>query len=674
MSYILAENQINIIKFYLYHIPNIKKTCENRKMSPKWLQYLFKHIYGGMQKTYINLHERLFHADERRTIMFGKLYGNDVLIKEIKNPRSHYYCDAIICYVLSHLYHMTPNFTNFIGTYYTNNDTLRIISTYEGDTTLYDWLKSDQYNKHDLTAFLIQVIFSIHIAQQKFHFNHLDLHTDNVFVQDKKLEFIYNIDGKYYKLFSNKTMRIIDFDQSRLFYDNNFFGIFICSTKNCLSFNPAFDLFKLIHFILYTLLNVNEERYYDASFLLDMVYPEGSKDVYNILNAKNINEIRSAFKRGRKDYFEHFNISSPSPQVMLNLFTKYLGKSFMEVSQQDYYEQCILFEKENILMKDFVGRLNTNYGYVLKRASSLFKNSTEDISDDEKKIDLNIIQTEYNEELILDATKTKYLTSNEMYSYYKMYILPCMKMRTKLLKHRRMCILSFITDTKYIFYKEYLLNSCDDIINTFGESKNQLLIKVENMMTNEEKNENIYDYVSTLFLTSNHPQQDNYLFQGLRKYIKYYIQRLTTDDYIPPVSNRQLLHLTKKNFEFICKNLCINNLEQTFDKIFYSSIPENCSFKFPTNDLLVMDLSSLYNYDVDLMLNSSMFIGLYFITVDILDAQHKIMRDIVCNVFKALLKNETIFPFIFRQNVVLGDKYNVKKIPLFDHFYLHIIT
>lgn len=66
----------------------------------------------------------------------------------------------------------------------------------------------------DLCGILLQIAFSLHIAQNSCFFTHYDLHSGNIMLVPEKLDFTYYINKKNYRVKCDYTVKIIDYGYS----------------------------------------------------------------------------------------------------------------------------------------------------------------------------------------------------------------------------------------------------------------------------------------------------------------------------------------------------------------------------------------------------------------------------------------------------------------------------
>jgi hypothetical protein len=131
-----------------------------------------------------------------------------------------------------------------------NNITTLCIAEYIKGISLFKLLDDSLFTMEGLENILIQVIFSLCIAREKYNFSHNDLHLNNILIKtiNQPIKMNYNIRGKNISITVKKYIpMIIDYGLSEITYNkitykNNFFE------QNLYSINNQ-DINQIIFFI-----------------------------------------------------------------------------------------------------------------------------------------------------------------------------------------------------------------------------------------------------------------------------------------------------------------------------------------------------------------------------------------------------------------------------------------
>lgn len=629
------------------------------------LQNSFRSYFADFTNTKDGLkRDKLISTNKNRDIYTSSYYGKQVVVKDVKNITTNFIAEVAISYIITKLYPYTPNFTSYVGSYfYQKGNQLCFVSSYEGTTTLNSWLMSSNYNLQDFLSYLVQIVFTLDIAQRHYHFCHYDLHTENVFVKDERLEHIYYVDNEYYKIISNKTMKIIDFDQSRLIYKNKLYGFMFLEDKETFTYNPSFDIFKLVHFALQTILEFHPEQYEQAKFLLKLVYNQ-KKDTYGILSAKTHEDLITAFKRGRKDHFENFNDSIFTLRNFIIAVGHKLGKSFYK-SEDGYTSQFLTSLK---LGNSCLYKPSTllSSSYVWRKGMALLKGAKVDDIVSGKKDD----EIYYNAVSVPPVNVELNVPVRGMITLYKTKIAKVEEQLTELVSLQAFCLLSQLVSTPYKFKHTNELEQLRSIYLTFQERRLSVIKGLK--MKNDVE---FFDLLNVIVSTSH---------QDATKQHKYYpfldmmLTKLTLGSYAPPVMNIQTKFIRPEVFEWLKKQMSISSNLKNNDYEFYTSL--KCEYDvskiktFFGGDKII-DISTMSLVDILALFNEK-YSKFYYITYTGRDKELMVLRDIVINIVRSLLGIELNYSYTYINRIerldVLSKTFQQEEIPFIVPFQLFL--
>lgn len=205
-----------------------------------------------------------------------------------------------------------------------------------------------------LVSYIIQICFSLQIAQQEINFTHYDLHSENIILRqlDEPIAIEYNINNKIYKIETNAIPTIIDYGFSHFTHQGVQFGM---TDMPSLGINPTktskgYDLYKLLMFILNFVYQEDRKRktglFGRISWILN--YFNGKEDPYGIHDAYKTSQwdkLTQTFDSGWKNYFavipSNKKIYDAEPIEFIRWIQSVypsIWKDFIKVSDTEYNE------------------------------------------------------------------------------------------------------------------------------------------------------------------------------------------------------------------------------------------------------------------------------------------------------------------------------------------------
>lgn len=290
-------------------------------------------------------------------IIKNSIEGTDNLIHE-----------CFIGLILNNLKQKIPNFSYVYGTFKNVNNV--IYENVHSSIPLRDYLKVCDLN--DLLNIVLQVLYSIDIANKEYEFVHYDLNIDNILIKNVNKEYYIQYENIFIK--TNKIAMIIDYGLSRIKYNNKVYGF----------------------------QNFNNNSTYDALFIIE--------EILNMLNIYNRIELYNNFKNIIKYIIEIKNFN-PKGKDIINYILNNYKLSFVFTNLPKISKSS----KDVDIFKEFT-ELNLFIVYNMIK----FYN----IKDDHEIIDFmksqnNLLIEEYNKFSMdtYDITNTKQISENYIKSY-----------------------------------------------------------------------------------------------------------------------------------------------------------------------------------------------------------------------------------------------------------------
>jgi len=128
--------------------------------------------------------------------------------------------------------------------------------------------QSENVTSTEILSSLVQLTFALDLALKKYEFCHYDLHDSNILMRDitskdiKKNSYVlvHVEGGENFYLRTNSVPTIIDFGRSYVEYGHRSYGCYRYDIPYPDEARPLFDLYKLVGFLLYSLLSNDEKE------------------------------------------------------------------------------------------------------------------------------------------------------------------------------------------------------------------------------------------------------------------------------------------------------------------------------------------------------------------------------------------------------------------------------
>jgi hypothetical protein len=226
--------------------------------------------------------------------------------------------------VINQLIKYIPNFSYVFGK---TND--MVITEYIFGKTFDEWIKSDQFNMEDYIFILIQLAFSLQVAQNIIGFVHYDLTPWNIIIQELPcaITFDYMLDRN--NIFRVKTKFIpviIDYGKSHVIYEKQHYGYI-----NMYRMSTIQDIISLLLTSLNSVLklNLSDKNVDDAIKLANFISNSKYRQKpFQKTGPKGVSDIQYFISRNKK----YSEIISNNKYELENLtpydFVKYINKHF----------------------------------------------------------------------------------------------------------------------------------------------------------------------------------------------------------------------------------------------------------------------------------------------------------------------------------------------------------
>jgi hypothetical protein len=262
---------------------------------------------------------------------------------------------------------LTKNIPNFCYTYnlQKNNENYNIISEFIDGISLYDFIKSDEFNINSYILILYQIAFALQIAQNNFKFVHYDLSSWNIILQKTKEQKMvtYQISpDEVFKIKTNIIPKIIDYGKSHVVYKNQHYGF----VNNLFKFSSIHDIISLLITSIYQIISDKNLKKYEIQILLQLSsFFSNSKFCPKKFNScKDLKLfLYSAKKYSNLLYNEKFELEELKPIDFIN----FIQKQFEFVLNKTYVK------KENLQQLFLTKSFSCNKNIHIKK-NNLLKN------------------------------------------------------------------------------------------------------------------------------------------------------------------------------------------------------------------------------------------------------------------------------------------------------------
>ena len=161
-----------------------------------------------------------------------------------------------------------PNFCYTFGMYNNNKTENEILFEYIEGQSLFDYLKSDEFETNTYVNILLQICLSLHVAQEMFCFTHYDLTPWNILLKRTKepvdIEYVIKY-NKVVKIRTNIIPIIIDYGKSYAIIDHKKHGF-----VNMFEFSSVHDIISLLTTSLFQILSKQNVPKNDFNNLLKL--------------------------------------------------------------------------------------------------------------------------------------------------------------------------------------------------------------------------------------------------------------------------------------------------------------------------------------------------------------------------------------------------------------------
>lgn len=244
-------------------------------------------------------------------------------VKEMENIHEAFIGQKCINDILTYI----PNFAYVLGSCDQSGRTVVLMEKIIG-VTLTEWLESDKFNMKDFVFILIQLSFSLEVAQRQCGFVHYDLTPWNIMIQELpvSVDFDYVIDSdNIFRINTNLIPIIIDYGKSHVIYKDTHYG-FINMYKTSTIQDIISILITSINSITSLTLSDNDVKI--VLTLMNFISNSGYRNrPFRKTGKKGVSDVQYFIKNSKK-YTELINSNKYDLEKLTPFdFIKYINKN-----------------------------------------------------------------------------------------------------------------------------------------------------------------------------------------------------------------------------------------------------------------------------------------------------------------------------------------------------------
>lgn len=194
----------------------------------------------------------------------------------------------------------------------------------------------DKFNFDDLAGGILQIYLSLRLAYYKAHsFSHGDSHSMNIIMRPlkRKTTLKYEVNGKFYYIYSNYVATLIDYGMSQIFLRNkdNEIRMGIGNDNNIVHFKYLSNIQDILKTLGWVVLYFNNQKYKEiyVNILIEFINPNMVNKSFDA-KVHFIKEMSIKHFNVNADQLALFNNGIINIEKFLNIFNKYYPKNELD--------------------------------------------------------------------------------------------------------------------------------------------------------------------------------------------------------------------------------------------------------------------------------------------------------------------------------------------------------
>jgi hypothetical protein len=252
-----------------------------------------------------------FQTNNTTVVVYDQIFVH----KTSKYPFKFDHEQFVGVYGINRILRCIPNFVYTLPTTRTNNG---LYLEYVPGITLFDYIKSGQFNLNEWIFYMIQILLSISVGQRMCFLTHHDLCPWNIVLKpcDSEQVIDYLVDIQHiYRVYTTCVPVIIDFDKAHIVHD-------LQSFKHFFGFQPFQDALCLMISSIYNIIRYQRLQPTDQKMLL-FLFNQTMNDPVYCPNVQTFEDMRGFLNEAHK--YAHISFSnkgklaSKTPQDIIRL-------------------------------------------------------------------------------------------------------------------------------------------------------------------------------------------------------------------------------------------------------------------------------------------------------------------------------------------------------------------